>query len=580
MQLAAVPAEAPAPAPRAGKGRRRVLLAGGIAAAVLLSVGGASAYAYAGEVPRGTTVLGIKIGGKSKAEAAQALQAGLGGLAGRLEAAIPVRLGDNEQTTEVQPAEVGLGVDVEATVASAAKGGGNPLSLLFGSRTVEPVVTVDPAKVDEVLRKSLGKDAQAMKLPSITFTGTTPKATYPQPGKGLDADKAAQALREGWLGIHPVAVPLVEVHPATTKEEVDKLVADLATPAVASPVTVTTDRGTVTVPPAAIAKSLVLTADKTGKINPRVDEKKLRAALATPLAKVEVPAKDATVALKGGKPTVVAGADGQQVDTAALSTDLLGVLPKADGRTVTGTLTKVAPKTTTETVAKLGIKERVSTFTTKFPGGLSSPRSQNIVLVSKEADGALVLPGQTFSLNTHTGERSYDQGYKDAPTIVDGKLVPGPGGGVSQFTTTLFNAVYYAGMQDVEHKPHSYYFSRYPPVIESTIFPPYLDFKFKNNTDYGVLIDTSYTSSTLTVSVWSTKVYDSVTTEWSARRNITQPKTTYLEPGPKCIETAGLPGFTQDAYRIFKKGGKVVKREKFSWTYKAEPNFVCGKAPA
>ncbi|GFJ94360.1 hypothetical protein Prum_080020 [Phytohabitans rumicis] len=300
------------------------------------------------------------------------------------------------------------------------------MSLLFGSRTVEPVVTVDPAKVDEVLRKSLGKDAQAMKLPSITFTGTTPKATYPQPGKGLDADKAAQALREGWLGIHPVAVPLVEVHPATTKEEVDKLVADLATPAVASPVTVTTDRGTVTVPPAAIAKSLVLTADKTGKINPRVDEKKLRAALATPLAKVEVPAKDATVALKGGKPTVVAGADGQQVDTAALSTDLLGVLPKADGRTVTGTLTKVAPKTTTETVAKLGIKERVSTFTTKFPGGLSSPRSQNIVLVSKEADGALVLPGQTFSLNTHTGERSYDQGYKDAPTIVDGKLVPGP----------------------------------------------------------------------------------------------------------------------------------------------------------
>lgn len=126
------------------------------------------------------------------------------------------------------------------------------------------------------------------------------------------------------------------------------------------------------------------------------------------------------------------------------------------------------------------------------------------------------MPGKVFSLNGHTGERSYAQGYKDAPVILDGKLTPGVGVGVgaSQFTTTLFNAAYYAGLQDVEHKPHSYYFSRYPLVIESTIFYPNLDLKFKNNTKYGVLLDTSHTSSTITVSVWSTKVYDKVTTEW------------------------------------------------------------------
>ncbi|BCB77401.1 hypothetical protein Pflav_038110 [Phytohabitans flavus] len=64
------------------------------------------------------------------------------------------------------------------------------------------------------------------------------------------------------------------------------------------------------------------------------------------------------------------------------------------------------------------------------------------------------------------------------------------------------------------------------------------------------------------------------------RRNVTQPQTRYLDPGPTCIETTGLPGFSQDAWRIIRKGGKEVKREKFSWTYQAEPRFVCAKAPA
>lgn len=568
---------APEPAPRAGR-KRIVLLAGAVTAVVLVAIGGTAAYGYAGEVPRGTSVLGIELGAKSKADAAAALRAGLADKAERLAAPVPVKLG--ERVVEVKPSDVGLTIDVDATVAAAVESGGGPFSRIFGSREVAPVVTVDEAKADEVLRAALGKDAQAMTMPAVTFSGTTPKAVYPKPGKGLDPAKSAQALREGWLGIHPVPVPLVEIHPATSAEEVDKLVAELARPAVSAPVTVTTERGDVTVPPAAIAKSLVLTADKTGKIEPRVDEKKLREALGGALAKVEVEAKDATIALQGGKPTVVPGADGHKLDTAKLSTDLLAVLPKTDGRTVEGTMTTAKPKVTEEAVAKLGVKEKVSSFTTKFPGGLSSPRSQNIVLVSKETKGAFVMPGATFSLNKHTGERSYAQGYKDAPTIVGGKLVPGAGGGVSQFVTTLFNATYYAGLEDVEHKPHSYYFSRYPAVIESTIYPPYLDFKFRNNTPYGVLIDTSYTSDSITVSIWSTKIYDSVKTEWGPRRNITQPQTKYLEPGPKCIETSGLPGFSQDAWRIFIKDGKEVKREKFSWTYQAEPRFICGKPPA
>jgi vancomycin resistance protein YoaR len=569
------------PGPQHGRRRRippRSLVAGGIAIGVLIAAGGAAVvYARAGDIPRGTTVLGVDLGTMSRDEAGAAIRAELGRRADALAAPVTVTVG--EASAQLQPTEVGLAVDADATISSAAAQSPGIFGLLFGSRTVAPVVTVDTGKLDAALRKAFARAGSLMTMPAVVFEGTTPKPVYPKPGQGLDPERSAQALREGWLSGQPVSIPLVEVQPATTTDEVDRLIAELAAPAVAGPVTIRTDRGNLALSPTGIARSLVLTADPAGKINPRIDEAKLRAALATQLAKVEVTPKEATVSLSTGKPRVVAGSGGQQLDAAALSRDILPILPKHDGREVTGAFRAVQPKTTTEAATRLGIVERVSTFTTNFSGGLATTRSQNIVTVAKEVDGAVVKPGETFSLNGHTGERGYAQGYQDAPVIVGGKLVPGVGGGVSQFTTTLFNAAYYAGLEDVEHTPHSYWFSRYPPVIESTIFYPTLDFKFRNDTKYGVLIDTSYTASSITVSMWSTKVYGSVTTQWSEKRNITKPKVIYLAPGPTCIPTDGIDGFTQDAWRIFRNGGKEIRREKFSWKYDAEPRYVCGTPP-
>ena len=586
VQVTAVtwPGDEPEPTGKSGgsgwsRSRRgRLLLAGGLAAVVLAGVGGAGAYAYAGDVPRGTTVLGAELGGRSRDEAARELRAELERRSATLNAPLTVLVG--EQKAEIRPADVGLAIDVEATVAAAAEADAHPVSRLLGSRTVDPVITVDADRLDAALRGVVGKQGREMTMPAIIFTGTTPKPVYPKPALSVDREHSAQVVTKGWLAGEPVTVPLVEKAPATTAEEVDRLVEELARPAVAKPVTLTTDKGTVTIPPAAIARGLRFSADEAGKLTPRVDVKRLRAALGDKLASIESPPKDATMTISGGKPKMVPGRAGQQLDAAALGRDLLAVLPKADGRTVSGQLEPAEPELTEAKLGELGIKERVSTFTTRFPGGLSSPRSQNIVQAAKDVDGTVVKPGETFSLNGHTGERGYDQGYKDAPVIVDGKLVPGVGGGVSQFTTTLFNASYYAGLEDVEHKPHSFYFSRYPAVIESTIFWPDLDFKFRNNTPHGVLIDTSYTSSTITVSIWSTKIYDSVKTEYGPRRNITAPKTVHLEPGPTCIAAAGSAGFSQDAFRVIKKDGKVVKREKFSWTYDAEPRFICGPEPS
>jgi vancomycin resistance protein YoaR len=365
-----------------------------------------------------------------------------------------------------------------------------------------------------------------------------------------------------------------EQRPDATNAEVDRLVRELAVPAVAAPVSVDTPRGGLTIQPKDIAKSLVIVSDTDGKVTPRVDERRLRSTLREDLAAIEIEPRDATVRMAGGQPRILASTGGTLVDTAKLSRDLLGVLPTAAPRTLTASMVDVAAKTTAAELAELGIVEQVSSFTTYFTGGQG--RSRNIIQVATEVDGAIVKPGETFSLNGYTGPRGYDEGYVDAPVIQDGKLVNAAGGGISQFTTTLFNAMYYAGLEDVFHKPHSYYFSRYPSVIESTIFYPSLDLKFRNDSPYGVLIDTSTTDSSVTVRMWSTKRYD-VSTAWSPKRNITTPETIHLRDEPSCIATSGIDGFAQDAWRIFKRDGVEVKREKFSHRYEAEPNFVCDR---
>jgi vancomycin resistance protein YoaR len=537
----------------------------GAVVALVLALAGVT-VAFAGEVPRGTTVLGVDVGGGSQAEAAAALKAGLGN---RVDKPVTVRIGKSQAT--VKPKEVGLAIDYRATAAKAVESWPNPFTVWFGERTVEPVVTVDPAKLDAVLQKLAASSTEKITRPAIRYQGLTPKPVYPGAGRGLDPDKSGQALQKGWLRDKAVTIPIVQIDAVTSKADVDKLLKDLAKPAVAAPVTVKTSKGTFTLSPRAIAKSLVMESDERGEIIPKVDGKKLHAAAKDEFAKVEVPAKDAKPSIRGGKVVIKGEVVGRAVDLKQLAPALLPVLRKSAPREVTAGFTEVKPKLTREQVGKLGVKEKISEFTTQFKGG--EDRNKNILVVADEVDGALVRPGKTFSLNGYTGERSYAQGYVDAPVIIDGKIKNYVGGGISQFATTLFNASYYAGMVDVHHQPHGYYISRYPSVIEATVFYPSLDLKFQNDSKYGVLIDTSYTNNSITVAFWSTKRYD-IKTHWDPKHDFVQPKTIHLKD-KDCLPTEGIPGFSQTAYRIFYSGGKELKRERFSWRYKAEPKFVC-----
>ena len=170
-----------------------------------------------------------------------------------------------------------------------------------------------------------------------------------------------------------------------------------------------------------------------------------------------------------------------------------------------------APEETPE-VEWQGELHLVSQFTTYHY--CCSARVTNIHLFADLVDGAVVKPGERFSLNRRVGERTTEKGFVEAGTLVNGTLVRGVGGGVSQFATTFYNAAFWGGYEDVFHMPHSGYFPRYPEGIEATINWPDIDLIFRNNSPGDVLIRAEYTDTSLIVKFFGDNDGRSVVGEW------------------------------------------------------------------
>jgi len=163
-------------------------------------------------------------------------------------------------------------------------------------------------------------------------------------------------------------------------------------------------------------------------------------------------------------------------------------------------LTRVLGLTATKPPPQFPI-ERVARFTTFFD--CCQNRVTNIRLIAKAVDGYVVMPGETFSIDAITGPRTSAKGYLPAPYLQNGEgQCCAVGGGVSQFGTTIHNAVFWAGYDVVSHQPHSGWISRYPLGIEATLVYSSIDYRFRNDTVTPIYVETSSTSTSVTVELW------------------------------------------------------------------------------
>ena len=149
----------------------------------------------------------------------------------------------------------------------------------------------------------------------------------------------------------------------------------------------------------------------------------------------------------------------------------------------------------------MGLSSLGSQFVTYFDPRNTS-RATNIALAAKLVDGTVVEPGETFSLNAAMGPRTTNRGFDYAPVIAaDNVLRQGVGGGICQYATTLFNAVFFAGLPVVEREAHSLYISHYPIGRDATVSWGSVDFKFRNDTGKTLMIRSWIDGGALTVAL-------------------------------------------------------------------------------
>ncbi len=564
--------------------RRRSVLVPAGALVLLAAVYGGDLLLSSGSMPRSTVVAGVDIGGLSRTAAEKTLDAELSE-----RVAADRRIVADDVEGAFSPTRAGFRLDAAATVDAADDQPLNPwtrITSLFADREIDAVVGIDEsAVVDELGSFSAQLETFAEQVDrapadaTIAIEGTTPGVVEPADGRTLDRAGAQRTITEALTGEEDPARPLelpVDVDPvAVDAPEAERVLSETVEPALAAPIAVTGGSGgpTAEVSVSALAASLTFTPTEKGELEVGLDPAALQRALDDELAVFGTPARNATFEVAGGSVRVVPSVDGTGIDPTHLVDQLLPVLADPAPRSVSAEPGPVPAELTTQEAEALGIREEISSFTTIIGNAASG---ENIRLVAAEVDGALVLPGETFSLNTYTGPRGTAQGYVPAAVISGGKLSTAVGGGISQFATTMFNAVFFAGLEDVQHKPHSFYISRYPAGREATVYEGLIDLQWRNDGDTGVYVDTAWTPGSLTVTFYGTKRYavDSISSE---RRNPREPAVVDKVDDGNCTRQSGVPGFDITVTRVFKdlSTGGVIRREDFQTRYNAEATINC-----
>ncbi|KOX44065.1 MULTISPECIES: hypothetical protein [unclassified Streptomyces] len=231
--------------PARKKGRRKLpLLVGGLVVVAGVAYG-AGLLMNRSDVPKGTTVLGVDIGGGTRDDAVEKLDKALGA-----RAAKPLKLTVGGDTVSLKPDQAGLQLDTQATASDAATSDYNPVSVigsLFGQkRVVEPVMPVDEEKLHAALEGAAGGAGSATEG-TIRFESGRAVPVYGKAGQGIDVAKSTEAVQSAYRAqvetgtATAVSVPTTTKQPTVSKAEVDRMMKEYAEPAMSARVTVQTD---------------------------------------------------------------------------------------------------------------------------------------------------------------------------------------------------------------------------------------------------------------------------------------------------------------------------------------------------
>jgi vancomycin resistance protein YoaR len=448
-------------------------------------------------LPQEIEIAGVAVGGVSAAEAERRVSA-----RAEVLAAEPLVVVGPERVVRTSGAELGARPRVAAAVAAAGKQRfGRARSLLDNGgrgRHVALAWDVDDGAVRKLARR-LGMAAPPSGAMVIVDAGGV-RVREGRAGYEVDSNALRERLESLPARLRAptirVVPPVTTAEARATAQRIDRLTGVRRTILISSVATVLEPR---------TLRTLIRVQPSGGGLSIALDP----AALARLLPSSVMP-RDAAFRFIGREVELVPSVQGRILDVAATALRLA----ETSSPRVRAAVTLVEPDVTTAELGALGIRDLVSEFTTYYPPG--QPRVVNIQRASATIDGTIIPPGGTFSMNQVLGERTIAKGYVAAPQISGSSFVDSVGGGISQVATMLYNAAFFAGLELIEHQPHTLYIDRYPLGREATISWGGPELIFRNDWPASLVIKLAPTETSITVRFFSSPFGRRVETETSA----------------------------------------------------------------
>lgn len=299
------------------------------------------------------------------------------------------------------------------------------------------------------------------------------------------------------------------------------------------------------------------------------DKEKLKEKIEEIKKSIDVEVKNATLDISGNSININEDSKGIEVNVEESLKDIDKKLKEGNVKTEL-VVDEINPSITKDELSS--VDTVLGRYTTQIKAS-SAGRISNIKNAAAKMNNHLLMPGEKFSYVTVTGPYTRNNGYQDAPVIVEGELQSGVGGGVCQLSSTIYNSVLYAGLEIVELKNHSIPSTYVPKGRDATVTDSGIDFVFKNNLSEPVYIKSYVAGSTIVTEIYgSSKDKQNIeivtNTDGVSSSPVKKVDDPTIEKGKEKVLEKGRDAYTVSTYRIYKdSNGKVIEKEKIYTSY-------------
>jgi vancomycin resistance protein YoaR len=565
-----------------------ILIAVGSIVAVCVLAILVDAAAYYNKIHTGVSVSGHNMGGLTRDEAT----AQLTGLVADSQKS-GITLSSGGKTWTVMPADVGTKIDVAGAVSAAMDVSresnfvvdiGRRFKLLFSDVDVPLNGTIDNTLMDKVLAGV----AREIDVPAVNaglaIDGTKIKVIEGQQGRVVDQQNLGKQLETLLLTLHTtdLTVPIVVVDPAVQADD-NQAALDQAKTMISSPVVLKNRDKTWILSPEQIATYMDFASENRNGVStlvPYLSAARLGPFFQTITGQVTSEPVSATFKSDGDKAWVVPGILGQTLDPAKTAEALSAAVLKTTDRTAEVGVMTTDPDLTTAEAEAMGIKDLLASYTT-LPYAGTANRQVNVRITTEYASNVMLAPGEVYNFDKQIGPRTAARGYKLAKGIVgQGLMEDVLGGGICQVSTTLFNAVFEAGLEVVERWNHSIYIDHYPAGRDATVTAGGKNMRFKNDTQKYIWIRGTSDGVTTTFRIYGTDDGRTVKASFSgfsygAGRTEVTVLNPSLGPGTTFVKISGQSGRQCTMVRTVKAAdGTVIHKDTFKSYWPMIPKTI------